>query len=179
MTESPYGLPESITPWLIGYTPIENKKFNKKKEEKKEEKTIKISWLCEHAILFLNWEEYFCSCSLERFPLADCFQSGWSTKFWRSEKPWHILAKLISSFLHREFRGAWCRQSSKWWSWCSTAEHLGFPTGIIGMKWVMSHHIYRRVRREKVSVKLNTVLQFTLITHRRGGSFGGSMELAH
>ena len=75
MTESPYGLPESITPWLIGYTPIENKKFNKKKE-KKGEKTSKISRLCEHAILFLNREEYFCSCSLERFPLADCFQSG-------------------------------------------------------------------------------------------------------
>ena len=42
MTESPYGLPESITPWLIGYTPIENKKFNKKKKKRKEKKLAKF-----------------------------------------------------------------------------------------------------------------------------------------
>lgn len=111
---------------------------------------------------FCSWirERCFCSCGLERLP--GCFHSVWSTKFWRSEKSWHIIGKLISFLLHSVFRGAWCRQSSKWWSWCSAAEHLGFPTGVIGMKWVISHNIFWKSQKRKFRVKLNTVCNLLL-----------------
>lgn len=55
----------------------------------------------------------------------------------------------VSSSLHIEFRREWCRQQSKPWSWYSVAEHLGFPTGGISMKCVISHHIFWKTQKRK------------------------------
>lgn len=91
-----------------------------------------------------------------------CWLFSECVKFWRPEKSWHIVDKLISSLLHTEFRRAWCRQSSKWWSWCSAAEHSGFPTGIISMKWAISHHIFWNSQKIK-SLEWNWLLYYNLL----------------
>lgn len=101
---------------------------------------------------FCAWirERCFGSCGLERLPLLIVFRvrEALNSEGQRS-KSWHIMGKLISSLLHSEFRRAWFRQSSKWWSWCSATEHLGFPTGAIGMKWVISHYIFWKSQKRK------------------------------